>query len=148
MCRIGYIPEGPELTNVKRDFQLDAALKRFNDLKGTPEAAAPEVLAPPVAAPVLPAHVAAMAPTERKKGRVINPDHDIETAGSILDKIAADPNITNRSAADAGKPKAAPAAAAPAAAPEAPATPAPTPPVDPKDLKAGQLMLFQPRPGT
>ena len=145
VCRISYIPEGPELTNVKRDFQLDAALKRFNDLKGTPEAE-PEVLAAPVAAPV-PAHVAAMAPTERKKGRVINPDHDIETAGSILDKIAADPNIINRSAADAGKPKAAPAAAAQAAAPEAPATPAPTPSVDPKDLKAGQFMLFKPGPG-
>jgi len=144
VCRIGYIPEGAELTNVKRDFQLDAALKRFNDLKGTPEAE-PEVLAAPVAAPV-PAHVAAMGPSERKKGRVINPDHDIETAGSILDKIAADPNIINRSAADAGKPKTAPAAA-PAAAPEAPATPAPTPSADPKDLKAGQFMLFKPGPG-
>src|SRR6185369_16374751 len=35
-CRISYLPEGAELTNIKRDFQLDAALKRFNEIKGTP----------------------------------------------------------------------------------------------------------------
>jgi hypothetical protein len=133
-----------ELTNIKRDFQLDAALKRFNDLKGTPEAEAPaaETTEAAAAAPVKDAIV----PTEHKKGKVINPEHDIDTARSILDKIAADPNIINRSAADAGKPKSAPAAPTlPAAQPE-PAKPA-QPAVDPKDLKAGQFMLFKPGPG-
>ncbi len=145
-CRISYIPEGPELANVKRDFQLDAALKRFNDLKGTP-GAAPETLPAPVASAA--PSVAAMVPTEHKKGRVISPVHDIETARSILDKIAADPNIINRSAADAGKSKAAAAAPAPivAAANTAPAPVAPGPSADPKDLKSGQFMLYKPGPG-
>ncbi len=157
VCRVGYIPEGVELSNVKRDFQLDAALKRFNELKGTPEATPEATVAPTVEAPPLIPVAQVIVPTEHKKGKVINPDHDIETAGSILDKIAADPNIINRSAADAGKSKAAPAAgAAAAAAPgakpgtataTAPAPPAPPPSVDPKDLKAGQFMLFKPGPG-
>jgi len=147
VCRTTYVPEGPELTNVKRDFQLDAALKRFNDLKGTP-GAEPETLPAPVPEPAI-AHVAAIVPTERKKGRVINPDHDIETAGSILDKIAADPNIINRSAADAGKPKAEAAAlaATATAVAEAPAAAAAGPAADPQNLKAGQFMLYKPGPG-
>jgi type IV pilus assembly protein PilB len=143
VCRVGYVPEGPELANIKRDFQLDAALKRFNEMKGTPEVApaAPNVLAAP--APVPQAIVA----TEHKKGRVINPEHDIDTPKSILDKIAADPNIINRSAADANKPKAAPVAAvATTATATAPAA-APVTPVDPKDLKSGQFMLYKPGPG-
>ncbi len=150
VCRTSYIPEGVELTNVKRDFQLDAALKRFNDLKGSPQAEPAAVLAAAPAAAVTP-QPEVIQPSEHKKGRVINPEHDIEAAGSILDKIAADPNIINRSAADAGKPKGAAAAAAPVAAATvvaAPAaTPAPAPSVDPKDLKAGQFLLFKPGPG-
>jgi len=145
VCRISYVPEGVELSNVKRDFQLDAALKRFNELKGAPEPTAPAAVA--ATAPV-PPPADVIQPTEHKKGRVINPEHDIETASSILDKIAADPNIINRSAAEAGKPKAAQAAIA-APAPAA-AAPAPTPPparIDPKDLKAGQFVLFKPGAG-
>lgn len=143
-CRIGYIPEGVELANVKRDFQLDTALKRFNELKGTPEAApAPAPAAVPTPVPQV------ILPSEHKKGKVITPEHDIDTARSILDKIAADPNIINRSAADANKPKAAAAAPAPAAAPAATSTPAAAPvqSVDPKSLKSGQFMLFKPGPG-
>ncbi|HEX3082284.1 MAG TPA: GspE/PulE family protein [Candidatus Saccharimonadia bacterium] len=144
VCRISYVPEGVELTNVKRDFQLDAALKRFNELKGTPDPAPAPAAAPVSAAAPAPA----IEPTERKKGRVINPEHDIDTGGSILDKIAADPNIINRSAADAGKPKGAAAAAPAATAPAAAPAPAPPPPkIDPKDLKAGQFMLFKPGAG-
>ncbi|HVQ44049.1 MAG TPA: GspE/PulE family protein [Candidatus Saccharimonadia bacterium] len=145
VCRIGYIPEGVELTNVKRDFALDAALKRFNDLKGAPEKPLVAAAAPD-AAPLAPVPQV-MVPTEHKKGRVINPEHDIDTAKSILDKIAADPNIINRSAADAGKPKPAalPVAVATTAATE-PAKPA-QPAASPKDLKAGQFMLFKPGPG-
>jgi len=166
VCRVAYVPEGAELTNIKRDFQLDAALKRYNELKGTPGAAPPDPLAVKATAPVTAAPPAAAAvqdaivPSEqKKKGRVINPEHDIETTKSILDKIAADPNIINRSAADAGKPAATPAAptlpaaaaspattAAPAAAVAAPA-PAAAPPPDAKNLKAGQFILFRPGPG-
>ena len=155
-CRLTYVPEGVELNNIKRDFQLDAALKRFNEMKGQPEPADQPVKAEAaVAAPEVKAVADAIVPTEHKKGRVINPEHDIETSKSILDKIAADPNIINRSAADATKklseetgaqvtltapiPQAAPAPAAPA--------PKPQPAVDPKDLKAGQFILYKPGPG-
>ncbi|HUD11662.1 MAG TPA: GspE/PulE family protein [Candidatus Saccharimonadia bacterium] len=150
-CRLPYVPEGVELTNVKRDFQLDAALKRFNELKGTPEAATPAAPTPAPAAAAAPAPVPheAIVTQDHKKGRVINPEHDIDTTKSILDKIAADPNIINRSAADAGKPPtpvpapiiiapppvAATAAVVPAAAP------------DPKSLKSGQFILYKQGPG-
>ncbi|HEY2003796.1 MAG TPA: GspE/PulE family protein [Candidatus Saccharimonadia bacterium] len=153
-CRLTYVPEGVELTNIKRDFQLDTALKRFNDMKGQPEPvpAKPDA---PVTTPVPEAPPEAIVPTERKKGKVINPEHDIDTAKSILDKIAADPNIINRSAADASKklseetgtqvtltvpiPQVAPAIPAPA--------PKAQPTVDPKDLKAGQFILYKSGPG-
>jgi type IV pilus assembly protein PilB len=147
VCRIGFVPEGADLVNVKRDFQLDAALKRFNDLKGTPEAAPQATVAPTVVAPLIPV-AQVIIPTEHKKGRVISPEHDIEAANSILDKIAADPNIINRSAADAGKPKIAPLPVIAAVAPQAKAAAAPpTTSVDPKDLKAGQFMLYKAGPG-
>ncbi len=131
---------------MKRDFQLDAALKRFNELKAQPEAAAP---AAPAAAEPAPAKNEAIIGSEHKKGRVINPEHDIDAAGSILDKIAADPNIINRSAADAKKPGAVAsnAPAAPGQPAPAPAAPPPPPAVDPKGLKAGQFLLFKPGPG-
>jgi type IV pilus assembly protein PilB len=147
VCRISYVPEGVELTNIKRDFQLDAALKRFNELKGAPEAVLPEPA--PVAAVAPAPEPEVIVPTEHKKGRVINPDHDIETTKSILDKIAADPNIINRSAADAGKKPGTAAVVLPATptapmpAPAAPSQPAP----DPKSLKAGQFILYKPGPG-
>lgn len=150
VCRLGYVPEGPELTNIKRDFQLEAALKRFNDLKGTPDATPLPTIAPTVTTPPVLPVAQAIIPTEHKKGRVITPEHDIDTSGSILDKIAADPNIINRSAADAGKPKAAATTAIPAPTTAAvPGTATLTPPVvvDPKDLKAGQFMLYRPGPG-
>ena len=105
VCKVAYVPEGVELTNIKKDFQLDAALKRFNEIKGTPEAA-PDPAPEPAAAvpvPVMQKIDDSITPTERKKGKVINPEHDIDTTKSILDKIAADPNIINRSAADASK---------------------------------------------
>ena len=139
VCRIGYVPENTELANVKRDFQLDAALKHFNEMKGN----VPAVLVDaPVAAAVAPAKIETIEPTEHKKGRVIEPVHDMQPGGSgILDKIAADPNIINRSAAEAGAPK-------PVNQPVASLAPAPAAPaVDPKALKAGQFLLYHPGPG-
>jgi type IV pilus assembly protein PilB len=145
VCRVGYVPEGVELTNIKRDFQLDTALKKFNELKGS----MPANEKPPE--PAVPQPIVADDPAEHKKGKVITPDHEIESAKSILDKIAADPNIINRSAADAGKSK---SAAAPSNAPKLPeAKPAPQPAgqpgkaPNPKDLKSGQFILYKAGPG-
>jgi type IV pilus assembly protein PilB len=145
-CRQAYVPEGVELSNIKRDFQLDAALKHFNQIKGTPEVVAPT----PAPAAETKAKDESIMPTEHKKGRVINPDHDLDTTKSILDKIAADPNIINRSAADAGKPDS-PAVPTPVMA-TAPATGTPppqptTPAPNPKELKSGQFLLYKPGPG-
>ncbi len=141
VCRIGYVPEGVELTNIKRDFQLEAALKRFNQLKGTPEAT---VVAPPAEAP---APAAEPGSGEHKKGLVLKPEHDIENTKSILDKIATDPNIINRSADDAKK------AAGGAPTPVLPSVIADTvrapraPMPNPDKLKAGQFILYRPGPG-
>ncbi len=141
VCRLPYVPEGTELANIKHDFQLEAALKRFNEIKGTPgvlEAPAPD----PAAKAAEAAKEAAIVPTEHKKSRVIAPEHDIEMTKSILDKIASDPNIINRSAAEAAKPAAvASMAPAPAKAVET-ATAA-----DPRELKAGQFLVYKAGPG-
>ena len=143
VCRTTYVPDGAELTNIKRDFQLDAALKHFNQMQGTPQTT-------PEPAPVAP--VAQLAPvvkepiivsSEHKKGRVIEPSNEIETAKSILDKIAADPNIINRSAGDAKKAALPPVAPLdPAQSPAAPAVVA-----DTSSLKSGQFILYRPGPG-
>jgi len=140
VCRVSYVPEGVELTNIKHDFQLEAALKRFNQLKGTPEA---QAVAPEIE-PV------AQETAEHKKGLVLKPEHDIETTKSILDKIATDPNIINRSADDARKALGGaavgpvlPPAPPPAATAEAPKEPGP----NPDKLKAGQFILYRPGPG-
>jgi type II secretory ATPase GspE/PulE/Tfp pilus assembly ATPase PilB-like protein len=155
VCRIAYVPEGVELNNIKRDFQLDAAIKRFNELKGTEEAQAPVAASAPVSSPNPSGSVSKseepIIPTEHKKGRVINPEHDIDTTKSILDKIAADPNIINRSAADAGKkPEQAPTPITITPTPQPAAAPAPAPQQkapDPKELKSGQFILYKPGPG-
>ncbi len=151
VCRQSYVPEGTELANVKRDFQLDIALKHFNQMKDggviPPEQPAPT---PAPVAQEAPKPVV-IEPTERKKGRIIEPTHDIETAKSILDKIAADPNIINRSVEDAQKadlppvpaPTLAPAAPTPAPTPAAASQPAP----DPAHLKSGQFILYKAGPG-
>jgi type IV pilus assembly protein PilB len=143
-CRVAYVPEGVELANIKRDFQLEAALKRFNDLKGSPTAQAPTAIPATPEPPLKPEVIMA---SEHKKGRVIAPEHEIETTKSILDKIAADPNIINRSAAEAGKA----GVVAPAQTGTLPAQPAGPAPVEPaadvKNLRSGQFALYKPGPG-
>lgn len=152
-CRVAYVPEGTELNNVKRDFQLDIALKRFKEMQAggqivpepAPEAPKPEAEEKPAPKPEV------IEPTERKKGKVIQPSHDIEATKSILDKIAADPNIINRSAEEAGKPAAvaqlAPAVKTATAPEAAPPPPAPAPAADPAHLKPGQFLLYKPGAG-
>jgi type IV pilus assembly protein PilB len=139
-CRTTYVPQGAELTNVKRDFQLDGALKRFNALKNSTDKG--EEAPDGADAHAEPLPTSQMIQTsDRKKGRTISPQHAIDTASSILDKIAADPNIINRSLGDAGKPL---LPATPAAAPGAAPAPAPAPvPADPSKLKAGEFLLYR-----
>lgn len=130
-CRIPYIPEGKELEDIKRDFQVDAALKHYREIGG---------------GEAVGAAVADEAPKEpepkehHKDTKVIEPTHDIKVDSSILDKIAADPNIINRSVSTAAKSKVIEAVH------EAAAAPAPEP-LDPKALKAGQFKLYKTGPG-
>lgn len=87
-CRVGYIPTATEVADLKKDFQVDAALKLH---KAKLEAAAP-------------------AENASKPGKHIEPSHDLAAKKSILDKIASDPNIINRTAAEAAEAKKAQAA--------------------------------------
>jgi type II secretory ATPase GspE/PulE/Tfp pilus assembly ATPase PilB-like protein len=139
VCRVSYVPEGVELNNIKHDFQLDTALKKYNELKGT-VAQAPEPA---------PAEQAEVESEEHKKGKVVIAPEHIESAKSILDKIAADPNIINRSAAEAGKGGVV-AQNAPKPSEAKPPAPAPVQIAngpDPKSLKNGQFILYKPGPG-
>jgi type IV pilus assembly protein PilB len=149
-CRAAYIPEGTELVNIKRDFQLETALKYFKELtEGKPESAPESSPAVPTPTPV-PQAAPKPAEEHKKGGRVIEPSHDIEmNPKSILDKIAADPNIINRSVADAQKGLADAKAAADAVT-DTTTKPAPepaVPKVDVSDLKSGQFILYKPGPG-
>lgn len=138
-CRVNYVPEGEALTGIKRDFQLESALKLFRGMKA--EDTKP-VLESPIANDL-------PAPTEIKstskgKMKVLQPEHAIEGTGSILDKIAADPNIINRSAAQAltgAAPKAAVPEAVSATIDQKPA------PADPLKLKADEFLLYKAGPG-
>lgn len=129
-CRVPYIPEGKELDDIKRDFELDTALKHYKEMgegkNGTP---------PPEAKPEKPVEDAVPG---RKKEKVIEPSESIESK-SILDKIAADPNIINRSAGEAK------AAAVPP--PPPPPPPEAKAAVDPSKLKSGQFIIYKAGPG-
>ncbi len=95
-CRVGYIPEGKALESIKDDFDVAAAMKYLNSLD--PNASRPVEDSEPESE-------ASIDPKHRKK--VLQPSHKIDASKSILDKIASDPNILNRSAADAKAAKAA-----------------------------------------
>lgn len=139
-CRIAYIPEEHEMTTIKRDFQVEAALKLFRANPGAAEA--------PEAAKTVAAAAPAQAATTVKGGRhkkVIAPLNDIEVNKSILDKIASDPNIINRSAQDAAKATIVAATVAPQSGSQ-PAT-APRPVADDQPLRNGQIKLYRPGPG-
>lgn len=80
-CRVGYIPDAGVMADIKQDFDVEAALKVFHS------------------ADAAVAHVA-----ESKK--VIAPLHNIAGGTgktSILDKIASDPNIIDRSSEEASR---------------------------------------------
>lgn len=136
-CRVSYVPEATEIADLKRDFQVDIALKHYKSMGSKEEAPAEPTaeLAKAVASD-------AIIPTEHKKGKVIAPLGTIEHDKSILDKIATDPNIINRSAGEASADKS-PAVATAAAS----AGPTKAAEIDPKSLKSGQFMLYKPGPG-
>lgn len=146
VCRLTFIPDGAELTNIKRDFQLDVALKHFAEMQGKPAPATGTATSAPVAQNAPAPKSPAIGATEHKKGRVIEPSGAIETAKSILDKIAADPNIINRSAGDAKKAADAPELTIIAPQPSTETTPAAAP-VDTSQLKSGQFVLYKAGPG-
>jgi type IV pilus assembly protein PilB len=152
VCRLTFIPEGSELLNIKRDFQLDVALKHFAEMQGNAPGAAGTVTPGPTTPPAVAQTVTVpktvtISATEHKKGRIIEPLGAIETAKSILDKIAADPNIINRSAGDAKRAADAPQITLIAPAPAANEAPVPAAPVDPASLKSGQFVLYKVGPG-
>ncbi|HSH31782.1 MAG TPA: hypothetical protein VK963_03920, partial [Candidatus Saccharimonadales bacterium] len=78
--------------------------------------------------------------------KVIAPLGDIEVNKSILDKIASDPNIINRSSEDAAKAKIVTAAVTPQPD-QAPAATAPRPAANNQPLRDGQFRLYQAGPG-
>lgn len=139
-CRLPYVPEGQELEDLKRDFQVDAALKHYASMRDLNDVPPPP---PPIAATVPEPPKDEMG--VHKKQKVIEPPKEIEGSKSILDRIAADPNIINRSMGDVKKAEIAKAAAAAAAVP-VPEPPRPTDPL-PSHLKSGQFRLYHAGPG-
>jgi type II secretory ATPase GspE/PulE/Tfp pilus assembly ATPase PilB-like protein len=152
-CRVPYVPAGTELADIKRDFQVDTALKHYKAMQEGGDFAklpAPEPEAEEAGpAPKAVASETGAAPSGHKKTKVIAPPSPIESTKSILERIAADPNIINRSAEEAKQSKLAGQAAA-----VAKAEPAPPPPpqpeaqaIDPKTLRSGQFILYKAGPG-
>lgn len=114
-CRIEYTPDAKELAEIKKEFQVEHALKDFAE-RGVVTASAPGVAIDP------PKH-------SRKKEKVITPSPELKINQTILDKIAADPAIVNRSAEEAeAKAKTATAVAE-------------------KPHRKGELVLFKKGPG-
>jgi type IV pilus assembly protein PilB len=119
-CRLEFIPEGEEITAIKRSFDLESGLKIASEIKDgkLTEAAADQPAEP-----------------EKSAGskKTIKPINDKPGGKSILDEIAADPNIVDR-----------PLKADPAVEPEAKAA---EPPKPATHLKPGQFALYKAGPG-
>ena len=111
-CRVRYVPAGKELEDIKKEFDVDTALKHYQQHTATPVVAIKEE--------------APASKSARRKEKVLKPSADIKINQSILDKIAADPELVNRSA-DAAK------AAPPVAVAEK----------DEDEIKAGHLVLYK-----
>jgi type II secretory ATPase GspE/PulE/Tfp pilus assembly ATPase PilB-like protein len=137
-CRLSYVPTGAELADIKRDFQLEAALRLFrNEPDVNPKKTASSVNSK---APVTP-HTPMATPLISGKIKVIEPDHTIESHKSILERIAADPNIINRSLAQAN------AARVAASKPPVPKVGQLASTADPTQLKTGEFVLYKAGPG-
>ena len=122
VCHVKYNPSDQEIMDLKKEFDVDGAVKY---LKTAGAATATQTGHP----------VEAVEPKKtRKKEKVLTPTKDIKINQSILDKIAADPDIVNRSAEQA-KPAAAVASTAVIEKIEQP------------KLKAGAMVLYKAGPG-
>ncbi len=137
-CRLNYVPSDQEMVDIRRDFQVDAALKHFNEIQGKSNEPAKEPAAKAVAATA-----PAQGPINKGKMKVIQPVAGIELNKSILDKIAADPNIIDRSADDVAKAKIVEKAI------QKPKDSEPNKPGDDEGskLKSGEFMLYKTGPG-
>jgi type IV pilus assembly protein PilB len=97
ICRVPYVPSEAELTDLRKDFQVDEALKYMQELgKELPKAESKKAEEPAEEG---------KEPARTKREKVLEPSKDISLSKSILDKIASDPNIINRSAEEAAKAK-------------------------------------------
>jgi type IV pilus assembly protein PilB len=133
-CRVPYVPQGQELENLKKDFQVEASLKYFHGQPAATQQPAKEET--PEKEPEKAEQTAAGG---HKKQKVITPPSGIEVNKSILEKIAQDPNIINRSSDQADKHD---IVAQVAKAPDAPPVPA-----DPKHLKDNEFVIYRPGKG-
>lgn len=143
-CRIPFVPSADELANLKKDFDITTGLKHMDEYNVVNSKAPRVVVAEPAAE-------GAKEDEPKSKGKkVIEPTHDIETDKSILARIASDPNIINRTAAEAKRSaEAAIASLAPTPPPIAPTSEVSSSTTAPDDihLKAGQFMLYKAGPG-
>jgi len=129
-CRISYVPPADELPNLKHNFQLETALRLF---RGETAPLPTKKEAPTIASP----QPANTTPVIAGKMRVIEPIHDIEGSKTILDRIASDPNIINRTLAEAE------AKRTEASHPKPMPNETQVTPSDPTKLKAGEFLLYK-----
>lgn len=80
-CKVPYVPEAAEITELAKDFQIDEALKFYESIKST-----------------LPSSDANAV--KGKQEKVVQPLHQLKDE-SIIQKIQSDPNIINRTAQQA-----------------------------------------------
>lgn len=114
-CKVAFVPEGGELDHIKQTHDLPAGLAAWRKLTDQESAPGETVV----------------QPGSQHGERIIQPTSEIKSL-SILDRIAADPNLINRSAEEAKRAK---------DAPPAPVTPTAA------NLKSGQFLLYQPGNG-
>lgn len=77
-CSVQYTPDAAALKSIKRDFDVSTALSQVQDEDKKQASESEET-------------------PKKSRKKVIQPLHKITASKSILDKIAADPNILNRS---------------------------------------------------
>ena len=140
-CRIPFVPEGTELAALKQDFDIQTGIKHMDEYNDV-YSKSPKIVVEEPAAKVEEEKDKAAPKAKGKK--VIEPEHDIETDKSILARIASDPNIINRSSAEAKKSA---GLAIASLAPAAPVPPAEPVKADPAHLKPGEFMLYKAGPG-
>ena len=151
-CRVQFVPDSVEVGAIRRDFEVDNALNYLKSI-GTPGAPTDPSLAAAEEAAAAAEKAKPMTEAETEHhSKVLKPLHKIDVKKSILDDIAADPNIINRPlgastpaaiASNAPTAVAEPKAAAPE--PAAVAEPTGTAVANTKELelKPGQFSLYK-----